>query len=98
MQRNIFEQNKFRSQHSCFASELGQLPDVTSRDHDYAYAVMPEATDEKGCVMKFIVTASPVSAQTKGSRYFWMDETETLRSETGIRPGRAVRSSHEVSL
>jgi hypothetical protein len=64
LRKVVFEQNKFRSQHSCFASELGQLPDVTSRDHDYAYAVMPEATDEKGCVMKFIVTASPVSAQT----------------------------------
>jgi len=82
LRKIVFEQNKFRSQHGCFASELGELPDGTSRDHDYAYAVMPEAKDEKGCVTKYSVTASPASAETKGARYFSMDETETLRSET----------------
>jgi hypothetical protein len=75
------EQKEFLSQHGCFAHELAQLPDVTSRDHDYAYAVLPEARDEQGCVTKYIITASPVSSQAKGSRYFSIDETETLRSE-----------------
>jgi hypothetical protein len=80
--RNLFhEQERFRAQHGCFASELNQLADITLRGHDYAYAVVPGARDEKGCVMRYIVTASPASATVKGARYFSIDETETLRSE-----------------
>jgi len=82
--RNILlAQQEFRSEHGCYASELAELPDyVASRDHDYTYAVQPQGKDEKGCVTKYIVTASPVSQQAKGARYFWLDQTETLRFET----------------
>lgn len=86
--RNIvMEQREFRSQHGCFASKLPQLPDVTSRDHDYAYAELPEPADEQGCVTKYMITASPVSPHAKGLRYFSIDETETLRSEKTHPPG-----------
>jgi len=80
-------QKEFQWQHGCFASELNQLSDVTSRDPDYVYAVLSDAHDKQGCITKYIITASPVSSQAKGFRYFSIDETETLRSETAHAPG-----------
>src|SRR5260370_36724580 len=46
LRKIVFEQNKFRSQHGCFASELGELPHATSRKHDNAYAWTPEVKAE----------------------------------------------------
>src|SRR5260370_80147 len=93
LRKIVFEQNKFRSQHGCFASELGELPDVTSRNHDYAYAVMPEAKDETGRVTKYSVTASPASAETKRepdtSRWMKLKPCAPKRS---IRPAPVARS------
>ncbi len=80
--RNIVrEQREFRTVNGCFASGLAQLPDVTSRDHDYAYVVLPQAKDEKGCVTAFIVTATPHSWEAKNGAYFSVDQEETLRYE-----------------
>ena len=78
----IYAQKEFRATHNCFASDLGQLRDVTSGDHDYAYSVQAGAKDEKGCVTEFVVTASPVSSASKGCHFLWMDEKETLRFGT----------------
>lgn len=82
--RNIVvAQNEFRSMHGCFASDLRQLPRVTSLDDAYSYVVLPRAKDDKGCVRKYIVTASPsLSWKTRGGHYFAMDEAESLHYET----------------
>jgi len=76
----VLLQKDFRTRHGCFASELDQLPDVVSIDHSYTYAILSEEKDEKGCVTRFIVAASPVLT-TKGSRFFSIDESETIRYE-----------------
>jgi hypothetical protein len=80
--RNIVhEQDQFRAQHGCFASELSQLPGLSLRDHDYSYVIVPGEKDAKNCITSYLVTASPISERVRGARYFSIDQVETLRSE-----------------
>ena len=84
--RNIvFAQNEFRNTHGCFASKLEELPKVTSQDDAYSYIVLPQTKDDKGCVAKYMVTASPALPGKTGHHYFSIDETGTIRYEN-MRP------------
>lgn len=75
------QQRDFRARYGCFASELGRLPEGTSNDHDYKYAMVVQGQDTKQCVAKFMITASPISPRAKDAGYFSIDENEMLRSD-----------------
>ena len=80
--RDIFyRQVDFRTQHGCFAREVPQFAEIKNHDHDYAYAMAPETTTEKDCILKYTITASPVSATVKGARYFSVDQEGIIRFE-----------------
>jgi hypothetical protein len=84
----VHEQGEFRSRHGCFAGDISQFADITERDHYYSFALLPETGGGAGCLTKYLVTASPISPELKGSRYFAMDETEILRLERTHPSGR----------
>ncbi len=79
--RDIFNrQEEFRAMHNgCFAKELSELRDARSRDQHYIYALEP--LPDGGCIAKYTVTAFPVVVEKNSRRYFFMDETGTMRFE-----------------
>jgi len=81
--RNIAqEREKFRDTHKgCFASELGQLPNITSKRHHYIYELQSTPSSEEACVKRYVVTASPLRTGKTNGRYFSIDETATIRFE-----------------
>ena len=85
--RNVFlAQEKFRSQHGCFASDLSMLPVPRSnRDGTYYFNLEPKSGVENRCVLKYVVTASPTALQRTGIRYFSIEETGILHVEE-LRP------------
>ena len=85
--RNVFlEQEKFRSQHGCFASDLSLIPVPRSnRQGTYYFNLEPKSGVENGCVLKYVVTASPAALQRTGMRYFSIEETGILHVEE-LRP------------
>jgi hypothetical protein len=82
LRRIIAAQNEFRSAQGCFADRLGELPSLTFHDDAYSYIVLPRTKDDKGCVTRYIVTASPSPWWKKQkAHYFAMDQSETLHYE-----------------
>jgi hypothetical protein len=78
--RDIFyRQENFRAQHACFTQDTAQFAEITNRDYDYAYVMLPETTNDNSCVAKYAVTASPVVRNKKSRWYFFMDETGMVR-------------------
>ena len=79
--RHLFlAQAAFQTQHGCFASELSNLSDPYI-DDAYSYKLEPRTATEKGCVTKYVVTASPKVLRKDGMRYFSIEETGVLRLE-----------------
>lgn len=85
--RNVFlAQERFRSQHGCFASDLSLIPVPRSnREGTYYFNLEPKSGLENGCVLKYVVTASPTALQRTGMRYFSIEETGILHVEE-LRP------------
>jgi hypothetical protein len=81
--RNIGEeQASFRQAHKgCFASDLHQLPNVVVERYHYIYAMGSVVGNDKACVTRYAVTASPMSSEKTSSLYFLMDEKGAIRFE-----------------
>ena len=92
--RNVFlAQEKFRSEHRCFASDLSMIPvPLSNRDGTYYFNLQPKSTVENGCVLKYVVTASPKALGRTGMRYFSIEETGIMHLEESrpVGPGSPV--------
>jgi len=98
--RNIvLAQEKFRSEHGCFAGELSQLPNVASQDRNYSYAIETKGWGESGVRPNTSSQPPPFpGSEDKGRATFQLTRLKPFASNGHAQPIKIVRFLNEVSL
>ena len=86
------QETDFRQLNGCFTDTVGRLPGIVTEDPHYRYEMDSKTKNDQGCVIGYVIVASPKFLGKTATRYFSIDQTGTLR----VQQMEPVTSNSEI--